>query len=86
MSAVDIRHTAEWPRIRLQVLDRDGWRCRDCGKAGRLEVHHVNRVADGGTNALANLRTLCIGCHQKAHATPKSAERRRWVSWAKELL
>jgi hypothetical protein len=25
-----------------QVLDRDGWRCQDCGSAERLEVHHLN--------------------------------------------
>ena len=37
--------TAAWFRLRRFVFDRDGWRCRQCGKAGRLEAHHVVPVA-----------------------------------------
>ena len=53
-----------WERLRRYVLDRDGWRCRECGKAGLLEVHHVQPIRDGGAAWDAdNLRTLCRGCH-----------------------
>ena len=30
-----------WAVVRRTVLDRDGWRCVKCGKAGRLEVDHI---------------------------------------------
>ena len=53
--------------IRLETLDRDGWRCQDCGKAGALEAHHVMALEDGGSNALGNLLTVCRDCHIKAH-------------------
>ena len=36
-----------WERIRQQVLDRDGWRCRQCGFYGN-EVHHVIPVWRNG--------------------------------------
>ena len=61
----DPRHRARWRRVRREVLDRDGWRCRSCGKAaGRFEVDHVKPVVDGGAAyALDNLQPLCRPCH-----------------------
>ena len=53
-----------WGRVRLKVLERDGWRCQACGKVGRLEVDHIKPMEDGGAvYDLANLQTLCRGCH-----------------------
>ena len=54
---------SEWGRLRRLVLDRGGWRCSQCGKAGRLEVDHVRPLHLGGDNDPANLQALCIGCH-----------------------
>ena len=56
-----------WSRVRRRALDRDGWRCRKCGKAGILEVHHVKPLDDGGDDSLDNLVTLCRGCHIDHH-------------------
>ena len=54
----------KWARVRLVVLERDGWRCRTCGKAGRLEVDHVTPLHEGGAVFdLSNLQTLCKRCH-----------------------
>ena len=47
----------EWERLRGQAKDRDGWRCQKCGRAGKLEVHHVIELAHGGTNDMNNLHT-----------------------------
>ena len=63
--------TAAWESLRRQTLDRDGWRCQGCGKAGALEVHHVKPLAEGGVNALGNLTTLCRDCHLKTHRALK---------------
>ena len=53
-----------WKAIRRKVFERDGWRCRQCGKAGRLEVDHIKPVSEGGSKFdMENLRTLCRGCH-----------------------
>ena len=38
----------EWERCRRMAKERDGWRCQKCGRAGRLEVHHVIELAHGG--------------------------------------
>ena len=81
-------HNREWARIRRQVLDRDGWRCRACGRPGRLEVDHVLPLERGGTNDLSNLQTLCPGCHIRKTRTerrPQSAEQQEWRAFAEEL-
>ena len=57
-------NAARWQKVRLQVLDRDGWRCVRCGRAGRLEVDHKTPLEDGGDMyGLRNLGALCRGCH-----------------------
>ena len=53
-----------WERLRLEILARDGYRCRTCGRAGRLEVDHVTPISKGGDPwNPANLQSLCRGCH-----------------------
>ena len=53
-----------WARVRAGVLERDGHRCRACGRASwPLEVDHVKRIASGGSAwAEMNLQTLCGRC------------------------
>ena len=53
-----------WARVRRRVLERDGYRCRACGGAGRLEADHIRPLRWGGDPwALDNLQCLCRGCH-----------------------
>ena len=53
-----------WALLRLRVFERDGWRCVQCGRAGRLECDHVRPLHRGGDPYdPANLQTLCRGCH-----------------------
>ncbi|WP_296862475.1 HNH endonuclease [uncultured Methanobrevibacter sp.] len=54
-------------KLRHQVFQRDGYRCRECGatnKQTRLHVDHIKPVAKGGTNDLSNLQTLCEACNR----------------------
>jgi 5-methylcytosine-specific restriction endonuclease McrA len=55
-----------WRRARQQVWDRDKV-CQVCLKpplkTRRLDVHHIVRRRDGGTNDLSNL----IGVHHVCH-------------------
>lgn len=65
-----------WRALRRVILERDGWRCTACGRAGRLEVHHRRPVQHGGPMFdPENLRTLCRACHFAAHAPEKRAQR-----------
>jgi hypothetical protein len=48
--------------LRERVIRRDGFRCRACGAALRLLVHHRARASDART-----LITLCMRCHMRVH-------------------
>ena len=46
------RYPRGWYAFRKYILERDGYRCRECGKPGKLEVSHIISVkerADLGT-------------------------------------
>ncbi len=54
-------------QIRVQVFARDGYKCKMCGRTKDevpLEVDHIIPVADGGTDELKNLATLCRDCNR----------------------
>lgn len=64
--------------IRIQALDRDQYRCRQCNWNHKnsnpadkvrnlLELHHIEHHASGGSNTLENLITLCNVCHDDVH-------------------
>ena len=56
--------------VKAFVRWRDGNLCQQCtGKSGdrRIEVHHIKRRADGGSDNPANLVCLCHSCHEKYH-------------------
>ena len=65
------------PRIKLdsdsyralhrKVLERDGWRCQQCGRATDLQVHHIRFRSRLGDDDPDNLITLCSDCHQTVH-------------------
>ena len=60
------RNRARWRRVKRAAIERDGYRCRACGKAsGRFEVDHIVPIAAGGAAFdLENLQTLCRSpCH-----------------------
>jgi hypothetical protein len=55
-------------RVRHAILERDGFRCCDCGASAStgavLEVDHTIPVSKGGSNDPSNLRTLCSECNR----------------------
>ena len=61
--------TAEWTAIREMVLARAHWACQACGSRTRLDVHHVLKRAQGGSDfALDLLVALCRACHDRTDA------------------
>ena len=64
-----------WERLRLEILARDGYRCRSCGRAGRLEVDHITPISKGGDPwDPGNLQVLC---RSPCHMAKSRAERTR---------
>lgn len=64
---------SEYRRNRKKAIERDGERCRICGRhwtqlpQGKrdLTAQHVVPHAIGGTDDVSNLATLCRSCHGK---------------------
>ncbi|MFB6347850.1 HNH endonuclease [Moraxella sp. ZJ142] len=53
-----------WRALRAKVLLRDAYTCQHCQRAGgRLEVDHIINIAQGGSDDMSNLQTLCHDCH-----------------------
>ena len=60
---------AEWASIREQVLARAGWRCQACRVRRRLDVHHVVKRSQGGSDFDLDLWVaLCRWCHDQTDA------------------
>lgn len=64
-------------RKRFFVLKRDGFTCKMCGANGlgvKLEVDHILPVAEGGSDFLDNLQTLCFECNRGKRDSIQKAE------------
>jgi 5-methylcytosine-specific restriction endonuclease McrA len=60
---------SEWKLTRQTVLARAGWRCQACGVRRRLDVHHVVKRSQGGSDFdLDRLVALCRWCHSQTDA------------------
>jgi hypothetical protein len=59
----------EWAAIRELVFARAGWRCQACGVRRRLDVHHLVKRSQGGSDFdLDRLVALCRWCHDQTDA------------------
>lgn len=62
-------------RIRRQVLERDGFRCRYCGLVvDRPAMDHIIPERRGGPTSVDNLVAACVRCNAKKYdRTPEEA-------------
>lgn len=54
------------PKLRIDVLQRDGRRCRACGATAddaTLHIDHIVPVSRGGLTEMSNLQVLCQSCN-----------------------
>jgi hypothetical protein len=51
------------PSKRRRVFERDEYRCQYCGSWENLHLDHIVALANGGTDDLDNLQTLCGMCN-----------------------
>lgn len=61
-----------WRKLRLEVLQRDGWTCAACGAwleedhvdpAHRASVDHIVAKANGGRDEPSNLQAMDVRCN-----------------------
>lgn len=60
----------EWQKKRLQVLERAGWKCEQCGDADKqMHVHHKRYIKGRKVweYNLENFEALCGACHEDNH-------------------
>lgn len=61
-----------WQRLRLAVMDRDGWQCVCCGdNSSTLNVHHKVYKGEIWESPLEDLQTLCKSCHAELGPHPR---------------
>lgn len=62
--------------IKQQVLIEAGYRCAvpTCRTVIPLDLHHITRVADDGSDEADNLLALCPNCHARHHRGDIPAE------------
>jgi hypothetical protein len=72
-----------WQKRRLEIMQRDEWKCLRCGDGKTtLNVHHLKYVygRDPWEYQDDQLETLCENCHKKEHGiSSRPAERREIV-------
>ena len=58
-----------WNKLRLKALERDKHLCQMCLKRGifttATDVDHIIPLAQGGSDAMENLQSLCHECHKQ---------------------
>ncbi len=67
-----------WQRMRLQIFERDKWKCRLCSSAeNTLNVHHryYLKGRDPWDYPPEALATLCDFCHEGEHALSSAGEK-----------
>ena len=63
-------------KIKMEMLERDNYRCIFCGNAYSLTPSHYVSRASGGLGIIENGACLCISCHQ---ALDQSSDREQMM-------
>ena len=48
-----------------KIFERDGAKCKNCGRQDKLTIDHIIPTSKGGTNEEINLQVLCERCNKK---------------------
>lgn len=64
------------PKVKAWVLREANGECECCDKPSPflssdnepfLEIHHIKRLADGGSDTISNAIAVCPNCHRELH-------------------
>ncbi|MDC5514499.1 HNH endonuclease [Acinetobacter baumannii] len=50
-------------KLRLEVYERDGFKCVTCGVQKNLTLDHIKPEILGGVSTIENLQTMCKSCN-----------------------
>lgn len=70
----DLLKDPKWQKKRLEIMNRDNWRCNNChDDSEMLVVHHKYYDKDKMPWEYCNKAyiTLCFGCHDELHKDQK---------------
>lgn len=68
------------PRHKKEILERDKYRCTNCGSHKNLCIDHKTPISRGGDNSQDNLQTLCRKCNcSKGNKTMQE-----WQEWLED--
>lgn len=71
-----------WQKRRLEVFERDGWKCCGCASEDNtLVAHHKRYKGEIWESPLEDLQTLCKQCHEDLGPHPKGG-----VWWERDEL
>lgn len=85
MTYIEKLKDPRWQKKRLEILERDEWRCRECGsREKQLSVHHRWYVSGRMPWQYPNsaLLSLCSECHKLIEE--RDLANPQW-SWEREL-
>ena len=73
----DARYTStDWKRLRVAILQRDGYQCAAPGCTSRaLVVDHITSPRSGGSDVPSNLRSLCRTHDNRVKELPDGTRR-----------
>ena len=55
--------SGKWQKLRIQILDRDGWVCVVCNRPAHTVDHIIPRVKGGDMWNPSNLQSMCKSCN-----------------------
>ena len=69
-----------WIAFKEECKRRARYRCERCKCRGRLEVHHIVPLSQGGERySFDNVEVICRRCHFDEHRTDRmDAQRQAW--------
>ena len=74
-----------WERFKRYMKRLVGYKCQRCGNAGRLELHHIVTLGNGGKRYdPENIEVLCRRCHFGEHRA-RDPQRAEWLRMIAEL-
>ena len=57
--------SGKWKKLRITILDRDGWLCAMCNRPAHTVDHIIPRVKGGDMWSPDNLQAMCKSCNSR---------------------
>ena len=65
MNYKELLKSPKWQKKRLEVFERDGFKCTSCGdEQTQLQVHHLKYMKNPIEQPIGDLKTVCKDCYE----------------------